>query len=260
MARTVEDTAILLNHMTGYDNLDITSVQHAPEDYVAAMKQPVSGLRIGLPYASYDHLDPEVRAAVMAAVEVLRNQVQEVKQVTLPEPGEAALIGPFTETYAWHKENFDAQPAKYMLQTRRLIEANSKMDATSYIRAYWAMERLRRTVDEAFTDFDLVVLPTRETLPPKLADMLDSDAHPGPRDPQSYGNAILFNLYGTPAISIPCGFSASGLPIGMSISGPHFSEGRILALASAYENATEWHKRRPPIGPDTPVPEIVLPH
>src|SRR5450756_2035512 len=141
-----------------------------------------------------------------------------------------------------------------MLHTRRAIEANSKMDAATYIHAHWALEKLRRTVDRAFTDFDLVVLPTMNILPPKLQDMLDADAHPSPHDPQSYGNAYLFNLYGTPAISLPCGFSDSGLPIGLGISGPHFSEGKILALAQAFETATEWHKRNTPLHPGTPVP------
>jgi aspartyl-tRNA(Asn)/glutamyl-tRNA(Gln) amidotransferase subunit A len=93
-------------------------------------------------------------------------------------------------------------------------------------------------------------------LPPKLQDMIDEDANPAPHDPRSYGNASLFNLYGTPAISIPCGFSASGLPIGLCISGPHFSEGKILALARAYESATSWHLRRPPLTADTSLPAL----
>jgi aspartyl-tRNA(Asn)/glutamyl-tRNA(Gln) amidotransferase subunit A len=258
MARSVEDVAILLNHMTGYDNLDITSVRHDSEDYVAAMSQPVSGMRVGLPLGCYDRLDPEVQAAVMSAIEVIRKLVKEIKEVSLPSPGEAAVIGPYSEAYAWHKETFDATPGKYMLHTRQAIEANSKMDAATYIRAHWQLETLRRTVDQAFTDFDLVVLPTMNILPPTLQDMLDEDAHPALHDPRSYGNATLFNLYGTPAISLPCGFSNSGLPIGLCISGPHFSEGKILALARAYESATEWHKRRPPLTPDTPVPALKM--
>jgi len=136
------------------------------------------------------------------------------------------------------------------------MEANEKMDAATYIRARWQLETLRRTIDDAYSDFDLVVLPTMNLLPPKLQAMLENDAHPVPRDPISYSNGILFNAYGTPAISVPCGFSQSGLPIGMSISGPHFSEGKILALARAYEAATDWHNRRPPIDPDTPVPTL----
>ena len=130
------------------------------------------------------------------------------------------------------------------------------MDASTYIRAHWQLELLRRTVDQAFTDFDLVALPTMNILPPKLQDMLNDDAHPADHDPKSYGNATLFNLYGTPAISVPCGFSQSGLPIGLCISGPHFSEARILALAHAFESATEWHKNRPNLNPATPVPEL----
>lgn len=254
MARNVEDTAMLLNHMTGYDKLDIASVPHEQEDYVAASRQPVSALRVGMPDGCFDRLDPEVRTVVMAAIGVIAKLVKEVKPVALPPLGDAAVIGPFAETYAWHKDNFDAQPGKYMLQNRRTMEANEKMDAATYIRARWQLETLRRTIDDAYSGFDLVVLPTMHLLPPLLQEMLERDAHPTPRDPVSYGDAILFNAYGTPAISVPCGFSASGLPIGMSISGPHFSEGRILALARAYEAATDWHNRRPPINPETRKP------
>jgi aspartyl-tRNA(Asn)/glutamyl-tRNA(Gln) amidotransferase subunit A len=256
MARNVEDTAMLLNHMTGYDKLDITSVHHDSEDYVAASRQPVAAMRVGMPAGCFDRLDPEVRAAVMTAIDVVAKLVREVKPVSLPPLGEAAFIGPFAETYAWHKPNFDTQPGKYMLQNRRTMEANEKLDAATYIRARWQLETLRRTIDDAYSGFDLIVLPTMNLLPPRLQDMLENDAHPVPRDPVSYGNAILFNAYGTPAISVPCGFSASGLPIGMSISGPHFSEGKILALARAYEAATDWHNRRPPIQPETPKPVL----
>jgi aspartyl-tRNA(Asn)/glutamyl-tRNA(Gln) amidotransferase subunit A len=256
MGRTVEDTAILLNSMAGFDERDITSVQHQPEDYVAAMRKPVSGLRVGMPVGCFDRLDSEVQGAVLTAMDVLRKLVKEVKEASLPSVGEAAVIGPYSETYAWHKEYFDSQPNKYMLHTRRAIEANSKMDAATYIRARWQLESLRRTVDDAYTDFDLVALPTMNILPPKLQDMIDEDANPAPHDPRSYGNASLFNLYGTPAISVPCGFSASGLPIGLCISGPHFSEGKILALAKAYESATSWHLRRPPLTADTSLPAL----
>jgi aspartyl-tRNA(Asn)/glutamyl-tRNA(Gln) amidotransferase subunit A len=71
-------------------------------------------------------------------------------------------------------------------------------------------------------------------------------------------NTGQFNLYGIPAISIPCGFTASGLPIGLMIAGPRFSEGRVLALARAYERATDWHKRKPPLQPDMPVPKLAV--
>jgi len=256
MARTVEDTAMLLNHMTGYDNLDITSVPHQKEDYVAALKQPVSRLRIGLPIGCFDRVDPQVLAAVLAAIEVMRPLVAEVKQVSLPPLGGAAVIAPYSETYAWHKDYIDAQPGKYMLRDRRAIQDNSKMDAATYIRARWALESLRRTIDQAFSDFDLVVLPTMNLLSPKLQDMLEADAHPVPGDPISYGNAVLFNAYGTPAISVPCGFSSAGMPIGISIGGPHFSEGKILALARAYEAHTDWHTRRPQLSPETPKPVL----
>jgi aspartyl-tRNA(Asn)/glutamyl-tRNA(Gln) amidotransferase subunit A len=92
---------------------------------------------------------------------------------------------------------------------------------------------------------------------PTIEELLIRDAETKPQNPViDYPDCMFFNVYGVPAISVPCGFSSSGLPIGLTIAGPHFSDSRVLALASAYEKATDWHKRRPPLTPDTPVPPI----
>jgi aspartyl-tRNA(Asn)/glutamyl-tRNA(Gln) amidotransferase subunit A len=126
-----------------------------------------------------------------------------------------------------------------------------------YIRAKWDLEILRRTVDDAFTDFDLVVMPTQRIVAPTLAELITRARDAKPIDPLVTSNCQPFDVFGIPAVSIPCGFSKSGLPIGLMIAGPRFSEGNVLALARAYERATEWHLRKPPLTPDTPVPSIV---
>ena len=101
----------------------------------------------------------------------------------------------------------------------------------------------------------MVVLPTRRHTPRKIDAAIKREESDKIRNPE-LENTGQFNVYGIPAVSVPCGFTSSGLPVGLMIAGPRFSEARVLALAAAYERATEWHKRRPPLEPGTPVPSL----
>jgi aspartyl-tRNA(Asn)/glutamyl-tRNA(Gln) amidotransferase subunit A len=92
--------------------------------------------------------------------------------------------------------------------------------------------------------------------PATINDELNREEEPKPREPEEASNCSPFNTFGIPAVSIPCGFSANGFPIGLMIAGPRFSEGRILALADAYQKATRWHETRPKLTPDMPVPPV----
>src|SRR5207244_7880766 len=111
----------------------------------------------------------------------------------------------------------------------------------------------RGTIDDAFSDVDLVVLPTRRRIPRTVDAAIKREETERPLNPE-LDNTGQFNVYGIPAISVPCGFTSGGLPVGLMIAGPRFSEGKVLALANAYEHATEWHKQKPPLQPGTPVP------
>jgi aspartyl-tRNA(Asn)/glutamyl-tRNA(Gln) amidotransferase subunit A len=259
MTRTVEDTALMLNTLAGYDKLDITSVEHAKEDYVAQLSQPVSGMRLGTPQSYFDGLDPEVAAAVEAAVNLLAKLTRGAREVSLPGVTHLGNLGTMGETLAWHEEYFRRAAGKYMLPERRRLQtaADSELKATDYIRTKWEIELLRRKVDDAFTEFDLAVLPTQRILPPPLDELIKRAHDPAPANPRVVSNCAPFNVLGLPAVSLPCGFSKSGLPIGLMIVGPRFSEGKVLALAHAYEKATEWHSRKPPLNANTPVPPVV---
>jgi aspartyl-tRNA(Asn)/glutamyl-tRNA(Gln) amidotransferase subunit A len=254
MTRTVEDAAVMLNILAGYDKLDITSVEHAKENYVESMKQPVSALRLGIPRAPfYDLLDPDVAKAVEEAIGVLAKLAKSVKDVALP----SANITLPAERLAYHEEMIAREAGRYQLPTRRALQNGANLKVTDYVRARWQLDLLRRTIDDAFADFDLVVLPTRRRPPVPIAAAIKQAENVTPRNPESE-NVTPFDVYGIPAISIPCGFSSGGLPIGLMIAGPRFSEGRVLAMANAYERATEWHKRKPPLNPDTPVPSVII--
>jgi len=187
---------------------------------------------------------------VEAAIGLLSKMTRGAKDVTLPSVRDISLAG---ESNAYHEEFFTRTPERYQIPTRLSLQRNLNRKASDYVRARWKLELLRRSIDDAFADFDLVVLPTRRRIPRRIDAALKRERSEKPLNPE-LENTGQFNVYGLPAISVPCGFTAGGLPIGLMIAGPRFSEGRVLALANAYERATEWHKRKPPLASDTPVP------
>ncbi len=256
ITKTVADAALLLTVIAGYDPLDITSVEHQPEDYVAALSQPVSKLRIGMLLGHFDRMEPDVSKAMSNAIDVLKTLVQGIRDdAVLPDGGQAMALMPFGETYALHEQNLKANRFLYSSVDQATLDSLAHQKAEDYIRARWEMDMLRREINSHFTDFDLVVFPTVHTVAPKLVNPANP-GRDGARAPGALFDAGLFNVLGIPAISVPCGFSKEGLPIGMCIAGPRFSEGKILAVAHAYEQATSWHKRNPPLNPNTPVPPI----
>ena len=254
MTRTVEDAALMLNSLAGYDPMDIASVEHTREDFVAGMKQPVSGLRLGIPRAPFfDHLDPDVGKAVEEAIATLAKMTKGIRDVALPSTREISLRG---ESFAYHEELFARGAGNYQIPTRRSLQNGGTVKASEYIRSRWKLDVMRRTIDDAFRDVDLVLLPTRRRTPRTVDDARKREESDKIRNPE-LENTGQFNIYGIPAISIPCGFTASGLPIGLMIAGPRFSESRVLALAHAYERATSWHTRKPSLTPDMPVPTLI---
>ena len=253
ITRTVRDAAMVLQVLAGYDRLDIASMEHASEDYVAALDQPVKGLRIGIPRAPFfDLLDADVEASVDEAIRVIAGLTASVEDCTLPAVADIVLTG---EMGAYHLDYFAQMPGRYMLPTRRSLQAQKDFRAAEYVRGKWKLELLRRTIDDAFADVDLVVLPTRKRTPRLVDAAIAREQTDVPRNPE-LENTNAFNAYGIPTISVPCGFNAQGMPIGLMIAGPRFREGRVLALAQAFEKATDWHTRRAPLRPDTPVPAL----
>jgi aspartyl-tRNA(Asn)/glutamyl-tRNA(Gln) amidotransferase subunit A len=253
MTRTVMDAAIILNVLAGYDRLDIASVEHPAEDYVKAIAQPVSSLRLGVPRGPFfDHLDADTAKAMDEALRVLGTLTRSTTDTTLPTVRD---INVGAETYAYHRELYAKVPGRYMIPTRRSLSNGENAKAADYIQGRWKLDLLRRTIDDAFREVDLVVLPTRKRTPRTVDASIKREETDVPRNPE-LENTGAFNSYGIPTISIPCGFTSAGLPVGLMIAGPRFAEGRVLALAHAFEQATDHHKRKPPIRPDTVVPPL----
>ena len=273
MARTVEDVALMLGPMTGYDAEDIYSVESRPVDYVKAMKDtPIGELRIGTPASFYDHVEPEVSDAIQGALAVLTKMT---KGVTSDAPlMEFSLVSrDLGDAAAYHEDLIRKYGLSYMrpdmARFERLMNppAGAKEPtAADDARARERLAVMRRTIDGVFKEFDVVVVPTIRNMPPKINESLALESAGTEANKKIYdwfngtsacSNTAPFDVYGVPAISLPCGFSKSGLPIGMMIAAPHFQEGRLLALAYAYQQATDWHKRTPMLTADMPVPPIV---
>jgi len=279
MARTVEDVALMLGQMAGYDPLDIFSVPSTPVDYVQEMKQSVKGFRLGTPASFYDHVEPEIDKAVKEALVVLTSLTAGVtSSAPLWEGNPGGGTG---DSEFYHHDLIEKYGLNYMPPTRTRFErmenppAGTKVaTAAESARAHQRLETTRRMIDSHFTNFDLAVVPTTRLLAPKINDSLANESKPGAGGGGGGANASgkvydwfasgggcantsPFDSYGIPAISLPCGFTASGMPIGLMIAGPHFSEGKVLALAYAYQQATQWHLKQPPLTPSTPVPPII---
>jgi aspartyl-tRNA(Asn)/glutamyl-tRNA(Gln) amidotransferase subunit A len=275
MARTVEDCALMLGEMAGYDAMDIFSVPSVKVDYVKEMRQPVKGFRLGTPASFYDHVEPEIDAAVKAALAVLTSLTA---GVTSSAPLWDGLPGGGTgDAEFYHHELIQKYGLNYMPPTRSRYErmenppAGAKVaTAADSAKAHQQLALTRRMIDQSFKDFDLVVVPTTRLQAPKINASLKvemaSSSSAGAGTGKIYDwftsgggcfNTAPFDAYGIPAISLPCGFTKAGMPIGLMIAGPHFAEGKVLALAYAYQQATDWHKRKPVLTATTVVPPIV---
>jgi aspartyl-tRNA(Asn)/glutamyl-tRNA(Gln) amidotransferase subunit A len=245
MCRTVADTALLLQVIAGYDPLDTNSLAGTPPDYANAMRRNVSRLRIGIPRSPfYENVAPEIEQAVNDALQVLRRLTASVRDVELPRYATIPVVG--AEAYAFHAPYFTKTPELYQPVTRRRLQGGSTVTATAYVEGRRELDRLRRAVGDVFSTVDVLVTPTTPIPPVTIQEGInDSGTPPAGGVALSLRNTQPFDIYGLPSISVPCGFSRSGVPIGLEISGPRLGEPVVLALAHAYEQATDWHRRRP---------------
>ena len=243
ICRTVEDAALILGVIAGYDELDPTTVEAPVPDYSRAFKMPVAKLRLGIPRRPYfDGLEPDIAKAVDSGIDVLRKLSATVADVTLP-PADFSPGTPFSnvravEAYSYHSQWITESPEKYQPATRdRILQLSANVKPADYVRARNQLELLRREIRKTFSSVDLLVTPTMPISPVLIVDSANPD----------FRNTAPFDIFGLPAITVPCGFTGAGLPVGLQICGAPFAEATVLALARAYEQATEWHRRSPPV-------------
>jgi aspartyl-tRNA(Asn)/glutamyl-tRNA(Gln) amidotransferase subunit A len=243
LAATVGDTAVVLQAIAGYDWLDANSVDVPVSDYVSGLSEGAEKLRVGVPRSYFfDDLDDEVRAAVDDAVAVIATLVAEVRDVRLEVSSDRTVQA--AESYAYHAENVARTPELYQPETLRRIRSGEKISAAEYIQRRREQDEQRRRIREIFSEVDLLVTPTTPIPAPAIADLKKDPAALRPAELTLLRNTRPFNVWGLPAISVPCGFTKSGLPIGLQIAGPHWREDLVLRLAQDYELATERRRQR----------------
>jgi aspartyl-tRNA(Asn)/glutamyl-tRNA(Gln) amidotransferase subunit A len=244
LAATVGDAAAVLQAIAGYDPLDICSADVPVFDYVSGLSEETKSLRIGVPRAYFfDDLDGEVRAAVDQALAVIGTLVADVRDVQIEVSSDRIVQA--AESFAYHAENVTRTPELYQPETLRRIRSGEKIAAGEYIRRRRELDQERRGAHDFFAEVDLLVTPTMPIPAPAIADLKKDPEALRPAELTLLRNTRPFNVWGLPAISVPCGFTKGGLPIGVQIAGPHWREDLVLRLARAYESATAWHERRP---------------
>lgn len=241
MCRTVSDTALMLQAMAGYDPLDVASRQSEVPTYSAAFERRTDRLRLGVPRSPfYEDIDPQIAEALGQALRILGQLTAGIEDVEIPSPPDVPLV--LVEAYEYHADYLAADPELYAPLTRDRILRGADVSAVDYARGKYEHTLARRTIARSFDDIDLLITPTMALLPITI-----DEARSTTSDAERIRNTSPFNAYGLPTVTVPCGFSREAWPIGLQITGKPFGELDVLAVAHAYEQATEWHERVPPV-------------
>lgn len=249
LTRTVEDAALMLNVMAGYDPADPVSVRMAVEDFTRQLHDGVRGLRIGVPRAwFFDHLQEGIADEVSAALAEFARQGAVVRDVSLPGVGEVlgGLFGyVLAEAQDIHAQHLRTRPGDFGADVRAILQSPAP-DTATLMRGLVAVDAWTAACQTVLEEVDVLVTPTTPITAPLIGE-----------DMVRYGGieeAVLmamirctgpFNGNHLPALSLPCGFTRTGLPIGLQIIGRPFDEATVLQAGHAYERATAWHLRSP---------------
>ncbi len=268
LTQTVEDAAILMNVIAGHDERDSTSANLAVPDYTQSLHRPVKGLKIGLPKEYFvKGMDPEIEASVREAAKVYKTLGAEIKEVSLPHTHHSVAVyyivavaeassnlGRFDGVeYGFRATNstlrdlyFETRDLGFGEEAKRRILLGTFVLSAGYYEAYYRKGQKVRTLirqdfEKAFKEVDLLLTPVSPTPPFKLGEKMT--------DPLTMYLSDIFtisvNLAGVPAMSLPCGFTKTNLPIGMQLIAQPFAEETIFQAAHAYEQETQWFKRKP---------------
>ena len=262
LARTVEDCALLLDALAGYDPADPDSVDAPTLDFTAgllARREPaeaVRGARIGVPRQHFFEAEPEVVDLTRAAVGQLQALGAEIREVDLPpelnddlfDTGYRAVQRPEATLYHSEMGWFPSRSDRYTPAVRDALEVGAHMPATVYIRGQHVRRTLTANMRALLRDLDALAMPTLPIVAPRIA-TLGEPVRLGERE-HTAGYATLrntfpFDLTGQPALALPCGFTSAGLPVSLQLVAGHFNEPALLRLGHAYQRVTDWHLRQP---------------
>ena len=245
---TVEDTAAMLQAIAGYDPKDPTSSRAPVPDYSASLKEDIRGMRIGVPRHFFFSDDPRIDADVVSTVEValaelesLGAHVVEVEARTMEDSETAQGVIMLAEAFAYHERNLRTRPQDFGEMCRTWFRCGALFTAAEYVQAQRLRNVMKREFSQVLQNVDVIVSPTMPTAPPRFDES----------DPFSPARSISFvgayNMTGMPALSVPCGFTPAGLPVGLQIAGKPFDEPTVLRVGYTYQQHARWFEKRPPV-------------
>ena len=239
MTRTVRDAALLLGAL-------VAETGSAPPNDWVALDDSVAGLKVGVARKGFfDDLQPEVTACVEEALDVIKTMVAHIADVELEAGGHRTIFN--AEIYEYHEDMVTRTPELYQPQTLPRVHKCAGISATDYIRDWRLLAAERHKAEELFRQVDVVITPTVPVAAPRISDLeaLGIDALRPFETKYLLRNTSPFSVLYWPSVSVPCGFTPEGLPVGLQISGKSGADATVLRMAHAYEQATEWHKRVP---------------
>jgi len=247
ITRKVEDAALMLQVMGGYDENDPSSFKTLPGDYSSHIRDSIHGRKIAFAVGQFveEVTDPEVQKAVEQAIRILEEQGAIISEVTTDFLREAALANALmtqADGAAFHRERMQEHPDWFGADVRLRLETGAGFTSSEYALARRTQAEVKRRCEILFEEYDVLVLPTTPIPAPVLE---GEDAIERARQLTRF--TAPFNLTGLPALSVPCGFTSNSLPIGLQVVSRAWNEAGVLRIGYAYQQATAWHTMKPPI-------------
>jgi Asp-tRNA(Asn)/Glu-tRNA(Gln) amidotransferase A subunit family amidase len=249
LTASVYDAALMVQVLSDYDTPDPCATRHVPS-LVSAFDEFPTNLRVGVPRAFFfDDLHPEVADAIDKAIQIFAGLHAGIRDIKLEVSNDRALAS--AEAFAYHKAFVDRSPELYQPATLARIQSGAKISAPDALRASRDLQASRHAIQEVFDEVDVLLTPTVPIPPPPIADLREHPDKLRPQELLMLRNTRPFNVWGIPTISVPCGFTKDGLPIGLQLAAAPWRGIILLQAAHAYEQATEWHKKRPELAQTT---------
>ena len=247
LGESVEIVARMFAVMAGYDDDDLYSVRREQPDFLGSLDNGIKGIRIGLPQKFFfEDLEEGVGSAVEASAQRLAALGADIVEIEL-EGAEYAQqsVMPmvWADAYEYHRERVESAPEKFGRDVLDRILLGRDITGRDYAAALRARERWNRTVDRTLEQVDVILTPTTPITAPLVeesSDMLSTTHH-------LTRFTYLFSWAGLPGLSVPCGFTSAGMPIGMLLNGRPWEETLLFQIGHSYQNDTDWHSRRPPL-------------
>ncbi len=243
LTNSVYDAALMLQVMSDYDSPNPCAEKPVPS-LLSAFDDPPPNLRVGVPRAFFfDDLHPEIDDAIEKAIQVFAGLHCEIRDIKLEVSTDRTLAN--AEAYAYHKEFIERSPELYQPATLARIQSGGKISATDALRASRELQTSRHAIQQVFHDVDVLLTPTVPIPPPRIDELREHPENLRSQELLMLRNTRPFNVWGIPTVSVPCGFTRDGMPIGLQLAAAPWRGIVLLQAAHAYEQATGWHAGRP---------------